>query len=62
MTDDVYTPSTAIVREDYIRFQYEEAGTTRDEAAAEFDRWFAAETSRIVRVTLAAIEAVQDVD
>jgi hypothetical protein len=39
-TDDVYTPSTAIVREDYIRFQYEEAGTTRDEAAAEFDRWF----------------------
>lgn len=40
MTDDIYTPNTAIVREDYIRFQYEESGTPRTVASAEFDRWF----------------------
>lgn len=36
-----YTPTTEIVREDYVRFQAEESETPRDEATAEFNRWLA---------------------
>lgn len=52
MADDVYTPTLAIVREDYIRFQDYESGTPRMEAGAEFDRWFVAEMKRIVQAML----------
>lgn len=60
--DDVYTPTLAIVREDYIRFQDYVAGTPRMEAGAEFDRWFVAEMSRTVQATIATANEVNDVD